>query len=213
MFAGDDLEGAGRARARAASAAALHRPALRRQRAQPHRSPVRACSRRRRQERRPDACACTCCSTGATCPRPSALQYVDALEQLLAGSARRARLPHRLGRRAHGHHHGPLRGRLAHGRARLERARARQGAAVPERAREAIETLRAEQSGHRRSGPAAVRDRRRTGSRSGRSRTATSVVLFNFRGDRAIEITPRVRGARRSTSSIASACPTCCTPA
>ena len=45
-------------------------------------------------------------------------------------------------------------------------------------------------------------------------RDGAAVVLFNFRGDRAIEICARVRGGRASTEFDARrAGPTCCSPA
>ena len=91
-----------RARARARRAAALHRPALRRQRPQPHRPPDRDAARAPTRTGVRAGRACTRCSTAATCPRRSALDYVDALEELLAElSAARPRLPHRLRRRPH----------------------------------------------------------------------------------------------------------------
>ena len=98
-----------------------------------------------------------------------------ALRGLPGGAQRRRRLrlPHRLGRRPHVHHHGPLRRRLGHGRARLGRPRA------AARARH----VRERQGGHRdlpRRRPGIidqdlprVRHRRETASRSARSRTAT----------------------------------------
>ena len=174
---------------------------------------LKAHARARRQKAVRRSCACTCCSTAATCRETSALDYVDALEALLARAQReRPRLPHRLGRRPHGHHHGPLRGRLGDGRARLADPRARRGPALRVSAREAIETLRAEQPGRHRSGPAALRDRGDDGKPVGPIGDGDSVVLFNFRGDRAIEIT-RPSRTTRSTSSTAGDGPTCSTPA
>ena len=65
---------------------------------------------------------------GRDVPETSALDYVDALEELLETLREPGpRLPHRLGRWPHAGHHGPLRGRLAHRRARLEDARPGRG--------------------------------------------------------------------------------------
>ena len=127
---------------------------------------------------------------------------------------RRPRLPHRLGRRAHDHHHGSLRGRLAHGRARLASARARRGRGRSPSAREAIETLRARAARHRRPEPAAVRDRRRARQPVGPIEDGAAVVLFNFRGDRAIEISRAFEERRASTTfDRKRAAATCCSPA
>jgi 2,3-bisphosphoglycerate-independent phosphoglycerate mutase len=53
----------------------------------------------------------------------------------------------------------------------------------------AVRALRAEQPRRHRSEPAAVRHRRRHGAADGPIVDGDAVVLFNFRGDRAIEIT------------------------
>ena len=94
----------------------------------------------------------------------------------------------RFGRRANGHHHGPLRGRLVH---RAARGTARTSPAPPApftSAAEALATLRKEQPG--------VSDQflpeftvvDADGTPVGAMHSGDAVVLFNFRGDRMIEI-------------------------
>ena len=95
---------------------------------------------------------------GRDVPPTSALDLRRALERFLAEPPRRrGRRADRVGRRPHDDHDGSLRGRLGDGRARLAHARARRCSACSRSATEAIETLRAEQPGVDRSGPAAVR--------------------------------------------------------
>ena len=127
--------------------------------------------------------------------RHRALDYVDRFEAFLAdlNADGARRLPHRLRRRPHEDHHGPLRGRLGHGRARLGHPRARRGrAASPPRARPSRPTAPRTRASSTRT--CRRSSSRATASRSARSATATRVIFFNFRGDRAIEITPRLRG-------------------
>jgi 2,3-bisphosphoglycerate-independent phosphoglycerate mutase len=90
---------------------------------------------------------------------------------------------HRLRRRTHGHHHGPLRSRLAHGRARLEDPRARRRPPSPAPARPS-RPLRAKPRRHR---PGPPPSSSRDGP-VGPIVDGDSVIFFNFRGDRAIEI-------------------------
>ena len=123
-----------------------------------------------------------------------------ALEQFLAElGARRSRRSHRLRRRAHGHHHGPLRGGLGmvergwNAHVLGEGARVRLGA----RGDRDLPRGRTRASSIRTCPPFVVAARRQ--ARRRRSTTATRVVFFNFRGDRAIEISPRLRGRATST--------------
>ena len=154
-----------------------HRPPDRDAARAPPRAGVQARARARR------------CSTAATCRETSALDYVDALEAVLAElRAARRRLPHRLGRRPHDDHDGPLRGRLARWSSAAGSTHVLgDGAAVPQRARGDRDAARRAPGRHR-SGPAGVRDRRRARQPVGPIRDGDAVVLFNFRGDRAIEI-------------------------
>ena len=167
---------------------ALHRPVLRRQRAQPHRPPEGDAARRPRP-RASSACASTSCSTAATCRETSALDYVEPFEAFLAElSARRLRCPHRLRRRPHEHHHGPLRGRLGDGRARLEDPRARRRrSSSPARPRRSTACARRIPGIIDQDLPPFVIAR--DGKPVGTIEDGDAVVFFNFRGDRAIEIT------------------------
>ena len=67
---------------------------------------------------------------GRDVPETSALDYVDALEELLESLSTRDDRDYRdrLGWRADGDHHGSLRGRVVDGRARMGDPRARQAA-------------------------------------------------------------------------------------
>ena len=124
------LAAARRARARIAPAAALHRAALGRQRPQPHRPPVRDAAPLRRGRRARGARA-----RAARRPRRARAQRARLRRRARraardAAPPRRSRLPDRVGRRPHARDDGPLPGRLADRRARLEHPRARRSARV-----------------------------------------------------------------------------------
>jgi 2,3-bisphosphoglycerate-independent phosphoglycerate mutase len=96
------------------------------------------------------------------------------------------RLCDRLWRRPPVHHHGPLQRRLGDGGTRLENARAGRGTHV-RLGPAAIENLPRRARGRDRPGPAALRGRtRRQGRRA--VQDGDSVILINFRGDRAMEL-------------------------
>ena len=73
----------------------LHRPVLRRQRAQPHRPPGRWSLRSEEKASRP--CASMRCLDGRDVPETSALDYVVPFEAFLPSQRRQLRCPHRLG--------------------------------------------------------------------------------------------------------------------
>ncbi len=103
----------------------LHRPALGRQRPQPHRAPVRAAGSVRGGGRRPRARP-----SAARRPRRRRAERADLPRRARgpAGAAERcgrARLPDRVRRRPHGDDDGPVRRQLGGRRARMEGARAR----------------------------------------------------------------------------------------
>ena len=167
--------------------AALHRPALGRQRPQPHLAPLRD-ARPGRRRRASGGSRIHPLLDGRDVGERSALTYLDALDAELAAPQRpRSRLPGGVGRRPHGHDHGPLQRELGGRRARLEGARARRSAA-------------SSAAPARRSRPTTARTRRRRTSTStasssprdgkpvGTIEDGDAVVFFNFRGDRAIEI-------------------------
>ena len=131
---------------------------------------------------------------GRDVPETSALDYVDAARGRSARASCAAeaapRLRDRVGRRPHEDHDGSLRGRLGDGRARLEAPRARRRTRASRARAEAIEALRGARSPAStiRTCPAFVI----VGADGAPRRpiaTATAVVMFNFRGDRAIEMT------------------------
>ena len=180
-----------RACARARRAAALHRPALRRQRAQPHRPPVRAAptrcdaedvaararARAARRPRRARDAARSATSTRSRSCSPTLAQRGGRDYRIASGGGRMLITMDRY----EADWRMVERGWQAHvlGEAR----------AVPERARGDRDASTRENPGISDQNLPAFVDRRTPhGSRSGRSATATRVVLFNFRGDRAIEI-------------------------
>ena len=125
---------------------------------------------------------------GRDVPERSALGYVDALEELLATLRRRGDRDYRIASGG---------GRMLVTMDRYEadwrivergwNTHVRGDARAFRSAREAIETLYREDPRGHRPEPAGVRDRRR--GRAGRpDRDGAAVVLFNFRGDRAIEL-------------------------
>ena len=129
------------------------------------------------------------CSTAATWARRARSTYVEPLEELLAelSAAADARLPHRLGRRAHGHDDGPLRRRLERSSSAAGRRTSSATGAVSPRRAEAVETFYAEDpAGTDQYLP--LRDRGEGGKPVGTIEDGDAVVFFNFRGDRAIEI-------------------------
>jgi 2,3-bisphosphoglycerate-independent phosphoglycerate mutase len=143
----------------------------------------------------------------------SALTYVDRLEAVLGAlRGRRRRRADRLGRRPHDHDHGSLRGRLAHRRARLAGPRARRRPPVRQRRRRDGDAIATSTPGiiDQDLPPFVIADDR---GPVAPIVDGDGVVLFNFRGDRAIEITRAFDDAETSPSSIASATPTCCSPA
>ena len=168
-----------------------------RQRPQPHRPPVRDAAPLRRGRRARGARA-----RAARRPRRARAQRARLRRRARraardAAPPRRSRLPDRVGRRPHARDDGPLRGRLAHRRARLEHARARRGARVPQRARGDRDALPRGPVGQRPVSPA-VRDRRRErpGRPDPRRRRGGAVQLPRRPRDRALARV-RGRGVRR----------------
>jgi hypothetical protein len=109
-----------------------------------------------------------------------------ALEELAKRRGRR--LPRRLRRRAHEDHHGPLRGGLGHGRAGWQAHVRGEGSRSRPLARGHRALRDRGQSGRHRPEPPGVRDRGRGKKPVGPIRDGAAVMFFNFRGDRAIEI-------------------------
>ena len=126
-----------------------------------------------RRPRRPrDKCAGLC--------RPAGVRS--------GGTERRgACIQDRLRRRTHGHYHGPLRGQLADGRKKGWRTHVQAEGRQFASAREAIETYRAENPGMIDQDllPFVVAH---DGNPVAKIENGDSVILFNFRGDRAQEI-------------------------
>ena len=133
----------------------LHRPVLRWQRAQPHRSPEgdgQPGQGRGHQDRAHPRPARRPRCAGNQRPR-----LRGALRSLPGGSqCRRLRCSHRLRRWPPVHHHGPLRRQLADGRKRLEDPRAGRRHAVRQRHRRGERPARQARR-HHRPGPAGVR--------------------------------------------------------
>ena len=94
-----------------------------------------------------NACGSTSCWTGGTSPRRAALDYVDALEELLETIFATSRTvattawPRERWRTHEGRPWIATKRRLGHGRARLEDPCPRRGARLQELSKEAIETL------------------------------------------------------------------------
>ena len=124
---------------------------------------------------------------GRDVPATSALTYVEQLEATLAG-LREPGFDYAIASGVAGcDHHGPLSGQLVHGRSRLADPRQGLGRQFPS-AKEAIETYREETHCIDQDLPAFVVAR--DGKPVAPIANGDSVILFNFRGDRAQEISP-----------------------
>ncbi len=110
-----------RPRAAERRAAALPRPPLGRQRAQPRRAPARDGPPRERRGRAPRPRARAARRARRARDQRAALPRRARGGARRTERARRPRLPDRVGRRPHAPHDGPLRRRLGDGRARLAR--------------------------------------------------------------------------------------------
>ena len=202
---GRDVALAGGAVRRGRAAAALHRTPVGRQRPQPHRAPLRAPAPgrggRRARAVRPPA---------ARRPRRPGDQRAGVCRRAGEGVARAggrrpaAALPHRLGRRAYAGDDGPLRGGLAHRRARVEGARAGRGPGVRVGARGARDLPSRAARDHR-PGPPRVRDpRRRAADGDDRRRSRRGVLQLPRRpraGDLAGLRAGRVRQVRARSAA------------
>ena len=168
---------------------ALPRPAQRRQRPLAH-GPPRGAARRRRQGRLQAALP----ARPARRPRRRADQRAGISRPRGAvprtTSQQRPRRADRQRRRPHDDHDGPLRGRLDDGGARLAHARARRR---PPRSRPPRRPCRPRA---RRGRASSTRTCRRSwSSPPAPMQDGDACVLFNFRGDRAIEISRAFEGS------------------